>query len=327
MVEFIVDMTKIKENKSFYLIGLCASITYAAGIFALSVYNRFGGLALGLVIAFIAFFAEVYFIATAGAVAKVRTKGTLIVSSVLLLYYVGLFISCDIARNTPAIGEEMGLLYGDIGMTDGLVVAVLVFEVICLALLLLTIAKYVANAFGKELAFYERILGTAKARQEHKEDSIEELPKKDTDRIVLEAKADVSSIKINDVNPVYPPEKEAESVIPEHKIEVHHEEVIEEESEGVEESPIEVNEPIIAGGTQINLSESEESPLDAVVEEDVEDNEEELFSSSIIDEEPTAQTFARDVRQEYVIHRTTHKDDEEDDLYTDFSYGADDSDN
>ncbi len=320
-------MTKIKENKSFYLIGLCAAISYAAGIFASSIYNKFGGLAIGLVVALIAFFAEVYFIATAGAVAKTRSKGTLIVSSVLALIYVGLFISCDIAGKTPimaTINSEASLLGIETQPTE-FGTALLVFEMLCLTVLLLTIARYTANAFGKELSFYERLLGTMRARQEHKEDEISELPRKDTDRIVLEAKADVPNIKINDVNPVYPPEKEAESVIPEHKVDVHTSEDIDDIPNISEESTIDVNEPIIVDSLE-ETAESyenkvEESTLDHVIDEE----EEELFSGAGIDEEPSAQAFARDVRQEFVIHRTTHKEDENDDLYTDFTYGSDDN--
>lgn len=318
MLKFEVGMTKIKENKSFYLIGLFAVVLYASGVFANSVYQKFGGLALGLVIALVAFFAEVYFIATAGAVAKARTKGTLLVSSVLALFYVGLFIASDIAdKPITYVTLDFDVCYTELGIT------VKVFEMICLTLLLLTVGKYTANAFGKELSFYERILGTMKARQEHKEDAIDELPKKDTDRIILEAKADVQNITINDVNPVYPPEKEAESVISEHKPTTPEAVLVEPCEEEV--STIEVKEPIIT-----NVSSTSEDDSDDVVEDSIpvdniiKDEDDSLFSSTIVDEEPTSQTFARDVRQEYVIHRTTHKEDENDDLYTDFTYGSDD---
>lgn len=326
MLKFELSMSKIKENKSFYLIGLCAAISYAAGIFAGSVYNKFGGLAIGLVIALIAFFAEVYFIATAGAVAKTRSKGTLVVSAVLALFYVGLFISCDIAGKTPisAIINSEASIFGIDTQPTKFGTALIVFEMLCLTILLLTIARYTANAFGKEWSFYERLLGTMRARQEHKDDDISELPRKDTDRIVLEAKADVPNIKINDVNPVYPPEKEAESVIPEHKTEVCTEEEINVIPNISEESAIDVAEPIIADSVEDKEDDqeeigTEESPLNHVIDEE----EEELFSATGIDEEPSSQAFARDVRQEFVIHRTTHKEDEDDDLYTDFTYGSD----
>lgn len=180
----------IRENVGFYAMGIIAIIIAVLGITANTMYTHTGGYALGAGCVAVAFLFECFIFAVSPKIAKTRTKGVLFFTAVILTIYTILFIFGDLAhikayKYLYVNGEYVSKL-------RPLGVFALVFEVICLILTMLLVARMVFNLFGKEFKLYEKILGTTVIRYKERDNVEIDLPPKDTEKLVASAKRALS---------------------------------------------------------------------------------------------------------------------------------------
>lgn len=205
----------LKENASFYAMGIMAIIIAVLGITANTIYSHAGGYALGAGLVAVAFLFECFVFSISPSLAKTRTKGILFFTAFILTIYTILFIFGDLAKiKVYKSIYENGAFASKL---QPLGVFALVFEVVCMILTVFFVARMILNLFGKEFKIYEKILGTTVLRYKERVNVTIDLPEKDTDKLLASAKralqhddekakvienAEVSEIEIKNKTPL-----------------------------------------------------------------------------------------------------------------------------
>lgn len=183
--------SKIKENAGFYAVGVLSTIIAILGITANTVYLKNGGYALGVGLSFIALVCEFFVFAVSPKIVKVRAKGIIASSIIMTLIYAIAFIVSDIANVKAYVNVfESGVF---ISKLTGFGKFVFAFEILCMVYLALSGIRMLLNLFGKEFKFYEKILGTEVVRYKEKSELVLDLPEKDTDKLITNAKRTLNS--------------------------------------------------------------------------------------------------------------------------------------
>lgn len=185
----------IKENASFYAMSLIAIVVAVLGITANSIYSQTGGYALGAGCAVVALVAEFFVFAISPQLTKTRTKGMLFFTSFIVTIYAILFILGDLARIKVYSYVFVGGAY--VSKLQGLGKFALVFEIACIVITLLFVARLSLNLFGKEIKPYEKMLGTFVVRRKEVGQIELDLPEKDTAKLVAVAGRAVSDEKFS----------------------------------------------------------------------------------------------------------------------------------
>lgn len=184
---------KLKENVGFYAMGILAVIIAVLGITANVLCKKTGGYALGAGVCLVVLLCEFFVFAISPTITKTRTKGILFVSSFLIFIYSILFFVCDIVHvKAFSYAFENGVY---VTKTTGLGKFAVVFEVFCMIILFFLFLRMILNLFGKEIKFYEKLLGTQIVRYKENPDLTLDLPEKDTDKLVITAQRALSSDK------------------------------------------------------------------------------------------------------------------------------------
>lgn len=176
----------IKENAGFYALGIIAIVIATLGITANIIYTHSGGYALGAGLVAVAFLFECFIYAISPKIAKTRAKGMLFFTASILTIYTILFIFGDLAKIKVYRSVYENGVYSSKLQPFG--VFALVFEIVCLILTVFFVSRMVLNLFGKEIKFYEKILGTGIVRYKERENIEIDLPQKDTDKLIASAK-------------------------------------------------------------------------------------------------------------------------------------------
>lgn len=175
----------IKENASFYAMGIMAIIIAVLGITANTIYLHAGGYALGAGLVAVTFLFECFVFSISPRLAKTRTKGILFFTAIILTIYTILFIFGDLAKIKvyKSVYENGGFA----SKLQPLGVFALIFEVLSMILTVFFVARMILNLFGKEFKLYEKVLGTTVLRYKEREDVVLDLPEKDTDKLLASA--------------------------------------------------------------------------------------------------------------------------------------------
>ncbi len=177
---------RIRENACFYASGLIATLIAVLGICANSIYSRSGGYAIAFGCVIVALLCGFFIYAISPNLTKTRTKGMVALSCILAFLYTIIFIVVDIGKTKIYIYENID---GNIvSKLSGFGKTVFVFEVLCIIAAFLLILRMLLNLFGKEMKFYEKLLGTPSVRYKERKDIVLELPEKDTDKLLTSAK-------------------------------------------------------------------------------------------------------------------------------------------
>ena len=307
-----------------YSVGAFAAIIAVLGVLANTLYAETGGYGVGFALVAVCAFAAGFLFSFSTPLARVRSKGLLIFSFGIVFGYLILFILADLAYVPAMTFNFDGSKY--LRELKPLGTVALVFEIICMLILLFEAIRLLANLFGKEFYRYESILGTPAARRAEGEVAAEELPRKDTAKLFAEADAAYlrAQMTVTELtraeNAPSPSDKsipEAVSPVVEEPIpstETPVPEVTEEvKTETTEDTPVlEESAPIVEDGgyEEVEIAESVNNQVESVID-NPDYNEISSFNSG----------YAQDVRQDYIPTRTIQKEnDDEDDIYTDFTY-------
>lgn len=311
---------KLKENVGLYSIGAASAIIFLMGALANTFYAETGGYGIGFALAVIVFTIECFLFGFSCAIAQTRTKGALMLSILVLLFYAVIFIVGDIA-NVPAMSFVFdGSKYVRELLSLGVVA--FVFELLSLTFLFFIAIRLVANLFGKEFAKYEQLLGTPITRRLEGVVAAEELPRKDTDKLFSQADRAYLKEKL-----VVTELKRDDSVTPSDTREWT---PVNEKSEvSVVDSGYEQTEMDLALDMK-EETEEEKKELETAEPIEIADKINEEHDRVIDNQEYNEilamnydEGYAADVRQDYIPNHTIQNAyDEDDDLYTDFSYGA-----
>lgn len=176
----------VKENASFYALGIIAIIIAVLGITANTIYSHSGGYALGAGLVAVAFLFECFIFSISPKLVKTRTKGILFFTAAILVIYTILFIFGDLAKVIvyKSIYEDGAF----VSKLQSFGVFALVFEVFCLILTVFFVLRMGLNLFGKEFKLYEKILGTNVLRYKERENVVMDVPPKDTEKLIASAK-------------------------------------------------------------------------------------------------------------------------------------------
>lgn len=177
---------RIRENACFYALGLIATLIAVLGICANSIYSRSGGYAIAFGCVIVALLCGFFIYAISPNLTKTRTKGMVALSCILAFLYTIIFIVVDIGKTKIYSYENID---GNIvSKLSGFGKTVFIFEVLCIIAVFLLVLRMLLNLFGKEMKFYEKLLGTPSVRYKERKDIVLEIPEKDTDKLLTSAK-------------------------------------------------------------------------------------------------------------------------------------------
>ena len=315
----------LKENVGIYSVGAFTALIALMGVLANTFYAETGGYGLGFALTSLALFVECFLYSFSPKIAKTRMKGALAFSVFLAIFYLALFITADLFYVQAMAFDFDGSKYVRRLMPLGTVS--LVFEILSLVVLSLVSIRLFANLFGKEFHRYERLLGTDVARRSEGDISVEEFPRKDTDKLISEADRAYLSEKMTVVDLVRKDQIPSESFGKEAEIKTERIEEIP-KIEQAEKDEYEQTEMALDPAYQDDVAEI----LPAVQEESVEIADELNMQVDGVEDDADYnqiiarnfdQGFAQDVRQDYIPSHTVQKEHEDDDdIFTDFSYGS-----
>lgn len=278
---------RIRENACFYASGLIATLIAVLGICANSIYLRSGGYAIAFGCVIVALLCGFFIYAISPNLTKTRTKGMVALSCILAFLYTIIFIVVDIGKTKIYIYENID---GNIvSKLSGFGKTVFVFEVLCIIAAFLLILRMLLNLFGKEMKFYEKLLGTPSVRYKERKDIVLELPEKDTDKLLTSAKRAI------DFDPKLRKAIEESVFIEEEKVTTSAEtnektvtkknekEYIEPKHDIVKEPELNIEEPIVDSDsivvesvnivTEIDENDTVEEPIETVSDDKEKDND------------------------------------------------------
>lgn len=177
---------RIRENACFYASGLIATLIAVLGICANSIYAKSGGYAIAFGCVVVALLCGFFIYAITPNLTQTRTKGMIALSCIISFLYTIIFIVVDIGKTKIYKWENVdGTIVSSL---TGFGNTVLVFEILCIIASFLLVLRMLLNLFGKEIAFYEKWLGTPSVRYKERKEIALELPEKDTDKLINSAK-------------------------------------------------------------------------------------------------------------------------------------------
>lgn len=270
---------RIRENASFYALGLIATLIAVLGICANSIYAKAGGYAIAFGCVVVALLCGFFIYAISPNLAKTRTKGMIALSCILVFLYTIIFIVVDIGKTSIYKYENID---GNIvSKLSGFGNVVFIFEVLCIIATFLLVLRMILNLFDKEIKFYEKLLGTPSLRYKERKEIVLELPEKDTDKLLSSAKRAI------DFDPKLRKAIEESVLVEEDNVSVS---VESDENHITKKSEREYIEPIhdIVKEPEFHVEESTENSDDIVVEST---NIEDGNSESDILEESTEPIF------------------------------------
>lgn len=346
---------KIKENAGFYAVGMLSTLIAVLGITANALYVKTEGYALGVGLAIVALICEFFVFAISPAIVKTRTKGNIASSSIIVLIYSIAFVTSDLANvKTYAHVYESGVF---VSKLTGFGKFVFAFEILCIVYVALSFLRMLLNLFGKEFKFYEKILGTEVVRYKERNDVVLDLPEKDTDKLITNAKRTLNSnqklLKALEESEVVKEEPERIKVAPkpENKTVETITSEIEEREERLEqtdteketkiENQTEENDVVTYENSEENKIENDVNRIESDVENDKDNEEKEQIENENIEEridengEIPFELYAdsqdvggvlptepkEDFRNTCLVHHITEQvDNADDDVYNDFDY-------
>ncbi len=177
---------RIRENACFYASGLVATLIAVLGICANSIYSKSGGYAIAFGCVVVALLCGFFIYAITPNLTQTRTKGMVALSCIISFLYTIIFIVVDIGKTKIYKWKNVdGTIVSSL---TGFGKTVVVFEVLCIIASFLLVLRMLLNLFGKEIAFYEKWLGTPSVRYKERKEIALELPEKDTDKLINSAK-------------------------------------------------------------------------------------------------------------------------------------------
>ena len=331
---------KLKENIGLYSMGVFSAIIAIICVLANTFYAETGGYGVGFAIVAICAFIECFLFSFSTEIARVRSKGLISLSFEMTFGYLILFILGDLAYIPAMTFNFDGSKYARVLQPLG--VGALVFEIICLLILLLISIRLLANLCGKEFKKYEAALGTPIVRRKEGEVAAEEMPRKDTARLFSEADEAYLSSKMKVVELVrkdMPIEEFKDHTTREETPLPIETEVKELTIEEASENPIEEAESLPTDNEDV--VEAEEKPSFEEKSETTSFDEQEVEIAESVNQNVVAvlddadyneivqrnydEGYANDVRRDYIPSHTVQKEYQDDDIYTDFSYGSDEN--